>query len=106
MSANCSFLVTDPKGELVRKTGALLKQKGYEVKVFDLINPENADCYNPFVYLRDEKDVLKLIDNFIKNTTPKTASSTDPFWEKAEIALDSALILYLLSEAPPGGTEL
>lgn len=101
MSANCSFLVTDPKGELVRKTGALLKQKGYEVKVFDLINPENSDCYNPFVYLRDEKDVLKLIDNFIKNTTPKTASSTDPFWEKAEIALDSALILYLLSEAPP-----
>ena len=101
MSANCSFLVTDPKGELLRKTGNLLKTMGYEVKVFDLINPENSDCYNPFVYLRDEKDVLKLIDNFIKNTTPKTASSTDPFWEKAEIALDSALILYLLSEAPP-----
>lgn len=101
MSANCSYLVTDPKGELLRATGSLLKEKGYEVKVFDLINPEKSDCYNPFVYLRDEKDVLKLIDNLIKNTTPKTASNADPFWEKAEIALDSALMLYLLSEAPP-----
>ncbi len=100
MSANCSYLITDPKGELARSTGSLLKAKGYEVKVFDLINPEQSDCYNPFVYLKDEKDVLKLIDNLIKNTTPKTASSSDPFWEKAEIALDSALMLYLLSEAP------
>lgn len=86
---------------MLRATGSLLKEKGYEVKVFDLINPEKSDCYNPFVYLRDEKDVLKLIDNLIKNTTPKTASNADPFWEKAEIALDSALMLYLLSEAPP-----
>lgn len=101
MSANCSYLVTDPKGELLRATGGLLKEQGYDVKVFDLINPENSDGYNPFVYLRDEKDVLKLIDNLIKNTTPKTASNTDPFWEKAEIALDSALMLYLMSEAPP-----
>ena len=101
MSANCSYLISDPKGELARSTGALLKKKGYEVKVFDLINPENSDCYNPFVYVRDEKDVLKLIDNMIKNTTPKTAGSTDPFWDRAEVALDSALMLYLLSEAPP-----
>jgi len=101
MSANCSYLVTDPKGEILRATGGLLKEQGYDVKVFDLINPENSDGYNPFVYLRDEKDVLKLIDNLIKNTTPKTAGSTDPFWEKAEIALDSALMLYLMSEAPP-----
>ena len=100
MSANCSYLISDPKGELARSTGALLKKKGYEVKVFDLINPENSDCYNPFVYVRDEKDVLKLIDNMIKNTTPKTAGSTDPFWDRAEVALDSALMLYLLSEAP------
>lgn len=100
MDANCSYLITDPKGEILRATGGLLKAKGYDVKVFDLINPENSDCYNPFVYLRDEKDVLKLIDNLIKNTTPKTAYSNDPFWEKAEIALDSALILYIMSEAP------
>ncbi len=100
MDANCSYLITDPKGEILRATGGLLKEQGYDVKVFDLINPENSDCYNPFVYLRDEKDALKLIDNLIKNTTPRTASNTDPFWEKAEIALDSALMLYLMSEAP------
>ena len=101
MSANCSYLITDPKGELARSTGTLLKENGYEVKIFDLINPEKSDRYNPFVYVRDEKDVLKLLDNLIKNTTPKTSSSNDPFWDRAEIALDSALMLYLLSEAPP-----
>lgn len=101
MSANCSYLITDPKGELARSTGALLKEQGYEVKIFDLINPDKSDRYNPFVYVRDEKDVLKLLDNLIKNTTPKTSSSNDPFWDRAEIALDSALMLYLLSEAPP-----
>lgn len=100
-SANCSYLITDPKGELLRSSGGLLKAKGYDVKVFNLIDPSQSDCYNPFVYIREEKDVLTLIDNFIKNTTPRNASSNDPFWEKAEIALDSALMLYLLSEAPP-----
>lgn len=100
MSANCSYLITDPKGEMLRATGNLLKAQGYDVKVFNLIDPEQSDGYNPFHYLRDEKDALKLIDNLIKNTTPKNASSNDPFWEKAEIALDSALMLYLMSEAP------
>ena len=65
------------------------------------IDPSQSDCYNPFVYVHNEKDVLTLIDNLIKNTTPRNASSNDPFWEKAEIALDSALMLYLISEAPP-----
>ena len=101
LSANCSFLITDPKGEILRTTGHLLIEQGYDVKVFNLIAPSQSDCYNPFRYLRDEKDVLKLIDNLIKNTTPRNASSNDPFWEKAEIALDSALMLYLMSEAPP-----
>ena len=101
LSANCSFLITDPKGEILRTTGHLLTEQGYDVKVFNLIDPGQSDCYNPFRYLRDEKDVLKLIDNLIKNTTPRNASSNDPFWEKAEIALDSALMLYLMSEAPP-----
>lgn len=78
-----------------------MKRTAYDVKVFNLIDPSQSDCYNPFVYLHDEKDVLKLIDNLIKNTTPKNASSNDPFWEKAEIALDSALILYLMDFAPP-----
>ena len=99
-SANCSYLVTDPKGELLKAAGGLLLSLGYEVRVFNLIDPERSDCYNPFVYVREEKDVLSLIDNLIKNTTPRNASSNDPFWEKAEVALDSALMLYLIHEAP------
>ena len=75
--------------------------QGYEVRVFNLIDPSQSDGYNPFSYIHSEKDVLTLIDNLIKNTTPRNASSNDPFWEKAEIALDSALMLYLVSEAPP-----
>ena len=99
-SANCSYLITDPKGELLRAAGGLLVALGYEVRVFNLIDPSQSDGYNPFSYIHSEKDVLTLIDNLIKNTTPRNASSNDPFWEKAEIALDSALMLYLVSEAP------
>ena len=101
MQCNCSMVITDPKGELLRKTGGLLERKGYEVRVFDLINPETSFCYNPFAYVRDDKDVLKLINNLIRNTTPKGAQSSDPFWEKSETALLQALMLYLLHEAPP-----
>ena len=100
-STNCSYLITDPKGELLRAAGALLAAQGYEVRVFNLIDPSQSDGYNPFSYIHSEKDVLTLIDNLIKNTTPRNATSNDPFWEKAEIALDSALMLYLVSEAPP-----
>ncbi len=100
-SANCSYLITDPKGELLRSAGGLLVAMGYEVRVFNLIDPSQSDGYNPFAYIRSEKDVLTLIDNLIKNTTPRNAAGNDPFWEKGEIALDSALMLYLISEAPP-----
>ena len=86
-SANCSYLITDPKGELLRSSGGLLLSLGYEVRVFNLIDPEQSDCYNPFVYVREEKDVLSLIDNLIKNTTPRNASSNDPFWESATRSL-------------------
>lgn len=101
MQANCSFLVTDPKGEMMRAVAPLLIQKGYIIKVFDLIDPANSDAFNPFPYIRDDKDAMKLVHNLIRNTTPKNASNNDPFWEKSEIALDTALILYLLHEAPP-----
>lgn len=101
MQCNTSFVISDPKGELLRSTAPLLLEKGYDVKVFNLINPEESDGYNPFVYIRDDKDVIKLITNLIQNTTPKNASQNDPFWEKSEIALDTALMLYLLYEAPP-----
>ena len=100
LQANTSFVALDPKGELLRDTGKLLESKGYEIRVLDLINPGLSHCYNPFAYLRDEKDVLKLVTNLIRNTTPKGASSNDPFWEKSETALLEALILYLLYMAP------
>lgn len=100
MSVNCSYMIVDPKGEMLRSTGYLLKDEGYDIKVFDLIHPRQSDGYNPFTYIRDDPDVLKLMDNLVKNTTPPKGASNDPFWEKAEIALDSALMLYLLYEAP------
>ena len=100
MSVNCSYLIVDPKGEMLRSTGYLLREEGYDIKVFDLIHPSQSDGYNPFTYIRDDPDVLKLMDNLVKNTTPPKGASNDPFWEKAEIALDSALMLYLLYEAP------
>ena len=99
--ANASYIATDPKGELARSAVPLLLQEGYTIRIFDLVDPEHSDCYNPFHYIRSDADVLKLIANFIRNTTPKNAHSNDPFWEKSEIALDSALMLYLLHEAPP-----
>ena len=97
----CSMVITDPKSEILRKTGNLLKQKGYEVIVFDLINPATSFCYNPFVYVHDDREVLTLIENLIQNTTPPHAQSSDPFWTKSETALLQALMLYLLHEAPP-----
>lgn len=102
MQCNCSYIVTDPKAEILRSTGHLLKKKGYDVRVFDLINPEASMCYNPFRYIEDDKDVLRLISNLIKNTTPKGSHESDPFWTKAETALLQALMLYLIREAPEG----
>ena len=101
MQCNTSYVVLDPKGEILRDTGGLLLKKGYTIRVLDLINLERSHGYNPFVYLRDEKDVLKLVSNIVRNTTPKGAQSNEPFWVMAETALMEALILYLVSEAPP-----
>lgn len=100
MLANASFICTDPKGEMLRAVGNLFLEEGYVLRVFDLIDPSKSDCYNPFCYIRKDADVFKLIDNFIKNTSPKGAKANDPFWEKSETALDAALMLYLLHEAP------
>ena len=80
MQANSSYVILDPKGEILRDTGYLLKLKGYEVKVLDLINMDKSHCYNPFVYLKNDNDVQKLVTNLFKSTTPKGASSNDPFW--------------------------
>lgn len=99
--ANTSFTVLDPKGELLRSTGHLLRQKGYEVRVMDLLNMEKSHCYNPFVYLRDDNDVQRLVTNLFKSTTPKGSQSNDPFWDTAASMLLLALIFYLKYEAPP-----
>ena len=101
MQCNTSFIIADPKGEMLRAVAPLLMENGYDVKVFNLITPQNSDGYNPFTYIRTDEDVIKLITNLIQNTTPKNAQQNDPFWEKSEIALDTALMLYLLHEAPP-----
>lgn len=101
MQSNTSFIILDPKGELLRDTGNLLKSKGYEIKVIDLINMEKSDCYNPFVYIKDDNDIQRLVTNLFKNTTPKGAQAQDPFWDQTASMLLKALISYLHYEAPP-----
>lgn len=100
MQCNTSYVVLDPKGEQLRDIGYLLEKNGYVIKVVDLINMSKSHCYNPFEYIHDDKDVLKLITNLIRNTNPKGSQTNDPFWEKSETALLEALCLYLLHEAP------
>lgn len=100
MQCNTSFVTLDPKGEILRDTGYLLEKEGYVIKVMDLINMNKSHCYNPFEYIQDDKDVLKLITNLIRNTTPKGSQTNDPFWEKSETALLEGLCLFLLHEAP------
>ena len=101
MQANTSLIVLDPKGEIARDEGYLLEQKGYVVKVLDLINMEKSHCYNPFVYLQTDNDVQKLVTNLFKATTPKGSQSQDPFWDTAASMLLLALVFYLWYEAPP-----
>nr|WP_242964078.1 type IV secretory system conjugative DNA transfer family protein [Flavonifractor sp. An135] len=100
LEANTNYVITDPKMEVLTATGGWLKSKGYEIRVLNLVNLEESDGYNPFRYLRDEKDVLKLVNNLIRATTPKGSHESDPFWTKAETALLQAIILMLFQEAP------
>ena len=100
MQCNTSFVVLDPKGEIIRSVGHLLEDNGYVIKVIDLIDMSKSLGYNPFHYIQSDKDVLKLITNLIRNTTPKGSSTNDPFWEKSETALLEALMLYLYHYAP------
>lgn len=101
MQRNTSFVILDPKGEIVRDIGGLLENKGYEVRVLDLINMHRSHCYNPFVYLRNDNDVQRLVTNLFKATTPKGSQSQDPFWDTAASMLLLALVFYLKYEAPP-----
>src|SRR5574344_2372 len=101
LNANTSFVVLDPKGELLRDTGNLLKEQGYDIKVLDLINMEKSHCYNPFVYLHSDDDIQRLTTNLFKNTTPKGSQTQDPFWDQTAAMLLKALVCYLHYEAPP-----
>ena len=100
MQCNTSFVILDPKGEILRDEGNLLKAKGYDVKILDLINMDKSHCYNPFVYIQNDNDVQKLVTNLFKATTPKGSSSQDPFWDTAAAMLLLALMFYLKYEAP------
>ena len=100
MQCNCSYVILDPKGEIVRDVGGLLEKKGYEVKVLDLINMEKSHCYNPFVYLKSDNDVQRLVTNLFRSTTPKGSQSNDPFWDTAASMLLLSLVFYLWYEAP------
>lgn len=100
MPGQCSFICTDPKGEILRSCGEMLKNNSYNVKVINLLEMKQSDCYNPFQYIREENDIIKLITNIISNTTPKGATPSDPFWEKAEGLLLQALFYYVWMEEP------
>ena len=100
LEANTNYVITDPKMEVLTDTGGYLKKKGYDVRVLNLVNLEQSDGYNPFCYLRDEKDALKLVNTLIQATTPKGSHESDPFWTKSETALLQAIILMLHQEAP------
>lgn len=100
MQAECSYIVCDPKGETYRAVGGLLEKMGYEVTIFNLIDMKQSDCYNPFAYRHTDIDAFRLINTLIQNTTPQKSQTSDPFWDKAETAFLSALILYLFHEAP------
>ena len=100
LEANTNYVITDPKSEVLLATGGWLKSQGYDIRVLNLVNLERSDGYNPFHYLRDEKDALKLVNNLIQATTPKNSHESDPFWTKAETALLQAIILMLFQEAP------
>ncbi len=100
MQCNTSFVILDPKGEILRDVGNLLEKKDYEIRVLDLISMEKSHCYNPFVYLRNDNDIQRLVTNLFKSTTPKGSQSNDPFWDTAASMLLLALVFYLHYEAP------
>ena len=100
LEANTNYVITDPKSEVLLATGGYLKSQGYDIRVLNLVNLSESDGYNPFRYVRDEKDALRLVNNLIQATTPKNSHDSDPFWVKSETALLQAIILMLWQEAP------
>lgn len=95
LQQHSNYIITDPKGEMLADTGKMFEEAGYTIKVLDLYNMKESFKYNPFAYIEDEEDILVLIDNLINNTQAPDQKSSDPFWEKAEIALLESLIAYI-----------
>jgi len=83
LQANCSYVITDPSGELLETMGGFLQNQGYEIRVFNLVQMTHSNTYNPFRYVRNEEGILTMINALIKNTTPKGSTPSDPFWESA-----------------------
>ena len=100
MQLHSSYVITDPKGSLISEVGQLLHRARYEIKVLNTINFQKSMHYNPFAYLRSEKDILKLVNTIILNTKGEGAQSTEDFWVKAERLYYTALIGYIFYEAP------
>ena len=96
--SRASQIITDPKGEILRCCGGMLKAHGYRIRVLNLVEMEQSNGYNPFRYIRSETDIVKLVTNLINNTTPKNAQPSDPFWEKAESLYLQAIFLYVWQE--------
>ncbi len=101
LQANTSFVVTDPKGELYRTCAGVLLDQGYQIRMLHLIDPSLSHRYNPFHYLREDKDVLILVDTIMKNTSDPRKSGGDEFWVKSETALLQAILYYLWHVRPP-----
>ena len=97
---NSNFVITDPSGELLNDYGKALEDNGYAVKVLNLVDMYSGNRYNPFHYIKQEKDVFIVVNTLIKNTTPEGKNSGDPFWENSEKVLISALMLYLCYTQP------
>ena len=100
MQMHSSYVVTDPKGTLVLECGKMLERNGYEIKILNTINFKKSMRYNPFAYLKSEKDILKLVQTIIANTKGEGEKSTEDFWVKAEKLYYTALIGYIFYEAP------
>lgn len=100
MQMNCNYVVTDPKGELAKKCGDMLRRMGYRVIVFDVSNPEKSVCYNPFVYFRNDMDVLDFVNNFFSSQEQKNTQKMDQFWDDHAKNLMMAFCFLLYHEAP------
>ena len=100
MQMHSSYVVTDPKGELLLSCGKLLQRGGYKIKVLNTINFKKSMRYNPFSYIRSEKDILKLVNTIIMNTKGDGEKAAEDFWTKSERLFYSALIGYIFYEAP------